>query len=157
MEREAWETLRTVAAFHQRKPGERSTEAHRIWWSRIRQHAKAAHAGLSHFLESTVVVTPEKLTIGLREADYGSGKVVEVLPNFQGQPPGWLVAFDRFSRVQERYEVAHGEALTHVLITPEVQTVLTEIKRMPARRVTGERAELFCATHSPPWARMRAR
>jgi SNF2 family DNA or RNA helicase len=143
LEREAWETLRTVAAFHQRKPGERSAEAHRVWWSRIRQHAKAAHAGLSHFLESTVVVTPEKLTIGLRKADYGSGKVVEVLPNFQGQPPGWLAAFDRFSRVQERYEVAHGEALTHVLITPEVQTVLTEIKRMPARRVTGERAEAF--------------
>jgi hypothetical protein len=39
--------------------------------------------------------------------------------------------------------VAHGEALTHVVITPEVQTVLTEIKRMPARRITGERAEAF--------------
>jgi len=143
LEREAWEILRAVAAFHQRKPEEHSADAHRIWWSRIRQHAKAAHAGLSHFLESTVVVTPEKLTIGLRKADYGSGKVVEVLPNFQGQPPGWLATFDRFSRVQKRYEVAHGEALTHVLITPEVETVLTEIKRMPARRVTGERAEAF--------------
>jgi hypothetical protein len=143
LEREAWETLRTVAAFHQRKPEQRSADAHRIWWSRIRQHAKAAHAGLSHFLESTVVLTPEKLTIGLRKADYGSGKVVEVLPNFQGQPPGWLATFDRFSQVQERYEVAHGEALTHVVITPEVQTVLMEIKRMPARRITGERAEAF--------------
>jgi SNF2 family DNA or RNA helicase len=143
LEREAWKTLRAVAAFHQRKPEERSAEAHRIWWSRIRQHAKAAHAGLSHFLESTVVVTPQKLTIGLRKADYGSGKVVEVLPNFQGQPPGWLATFDRFSQVQQRYEVAHGEALTHVVITPEVQTVLLEIKRMPARRVTGERAEAF--------------
>jgi len=143
LEREAWETLRAVAAFHQRKPEERSADAHRIWWSRIRQHAKAAHAGLSHFLESTVVVTPEKLMIGLRKAEYGSGKVVEVLPNFQGQPPGWLPTFDRFSQVQQRYEVAHGEALTHVVITPEVQTVLMEIKRMPARRVTGERAEAF--------------
>jgi SNF2-related domain/Helicase conserved C-terminal domain len=143
LKREAWETLRAVAAFHQRKPGEHGADAHRIWWSRIRQHAKAAHAGLSHFLESTVVVTPEKLTIGLRKADYGSGKVVEVLPNFQGQPPGWLATFDRFSQVQKRYEVAHGEALTHVVITPEVQTVLAEIKRMPARRVTGERAEAF--------------
>jgi hypothetical protein len=143
LEREAWETLRAVAAFHQRKPEERSAEAHRIWWSRIRQHAKAARAGLSHFLESTVVVTPEKLMIGLRKAEYGSGKVVEVFPNFHGQPPGWLATFDRFSQVQERYEVAHGEALTHVVITPEVQTVLLEIKRMPARRVTGERAEAF--------------
>ena len=48
-----------------------------------------------------------------------------------------------FAQVQKRYEVAHGEALTHVVISPEVQTVLTEIKRMPARRVTGERAEAF--------------
>jgi SNF2-related domain/Helicase conserved C-terminal domain len=143
LEREAWETLRAVAAFHQRKPEERSAEAHRIWWSRIRQHAKAARAGLSHFLESTVVVTPEKLMIGLRKAEYGRGKVVEVFPNFHGQPPGWLATFDRFSQVQERYEVAHGEGLTHVVITPEVQTVLLEIKRMPARRVTGERAEAF--------------
>jgi len=143
LEREAWETLKAVAAFHQRKPEERSAEAHRIWWSRIRQHAKAARAGLSHFLESTVVVTPEKLMIGLRKAEYGRGKVVEVFPNFHGQPPGWVATFDRFSQVQERYEVAHGEALTHVVITPEVQTVLLEIKRMPARRVTGERAEAF--------------
>jgi superfamily II DNA or RNA helicase len=143
LEREAWETMRAVAAFHQRKPEERSAQANRIWWSKIRQHAKAAHAGLSHFLESTVVVTPEKLTIGLRKADYGGGKVVEVLPNFQGQPAGWLAAFDRFSQVQERYEVAQGEALTHVVITPEVRTVLMEIKRMPGRRVTGERAEAF--------------
>jgi SNF2 family DNA or RNA helicase len=143
LEREAWETLRAVAAFHQRKPQERSADAHRVWWARIRQHAKAAHSGLSHFLESTVVVTPEKLTIGLRKTNYGNGKVVEVVPNFQGQPPGWLATFDRFSQVQERYEVAHGEALTHVVITPEVQTVLMEIKRMPARRVTDERAEAF--------------
>ena len=143
LEREAWETLRAVAAFHQQKPEERSADGNRIWWSRIRVHAKAAHAGLSHFLESTVVVTPEKLTIGLRKADYGSGKVVEVLPNFQGQPAGWLAAFDRFSQVQERYQVAQGESLTHVVITPEVRTVLMEIKRMPGRRVTGERAEAF--------------
>lgn len=143
LEREAWETLRAVAAFHQRKAEERSADANRTWWSNIRRHATAAHAELSHFLESTVVVTPEKLTIGLRKAEYGSGNVVEVLPNFPGQPPGWLAAFDRFSQVQQRYQVAHGEALTHVVITPEVQTVLTEIKRMPARRVTGERAEAF--------------
>jgi superfamily II DNA or RNA helicase len=143
LDREAWQTLRAVAAFHQRKPDDRTADANRMGWSKIRQHAKAAGAELSHFLESTVVLTPETLTIDLRKTDIGGGKVVEVLPHFEGQPPGWLRTFDRFPQVRERYEVPEGESLTHVVITPEMQTVLREIKRMPARRVTGERAEAF--------------
>jgi hypothetical protein len=143
LEREAWETLTAVAAFHQRKPDERTAESNRACWSKIRKHAKAAKAQLSHFLESTVVITPDELTIDLRKTEIGGGKVVEVLPNFQGQPPGWLQTFDRFAQVRERYEVAHGEGLTHVVIEGEVQTVLQEIKRMPLRRITGERAEAF--------------
>jgi len=143
LERAAWETLRAVAAFHERELPERTVESNRACWSKIRQHAKAARAQLSHFLETTVVIAPEELTIGLRTAEVGGGKVVEVLPNFPGEPPGWLQTFDRFDQVRECYEVAHGQRLTHVVITPEVGTVLREIKRMPARRVTGERAEAF--------------
>ena len=143
LEREVWETLSAVAAFHDRKPDDRTSESNRACWSKIRQHAKAAKAQLSPFLEQTVVITADELTIGLRKTDIGGGKVVEVLPNFPGQPPGWLQTFDRFPQVRERYEVPHGAGLTHVVIPGEVQTVLREIKRMPARRVTGERAEAF--------------
>lgn len=33
--------------------------------------------------------------------------------------------------------------LVHVVVTPEVHTVLSEIKRMPGQRVSGSRAEAF--------------
>jgi SNF2-related domain/Helicase conserved C-terminal domain len=140
---EVWKTLTAVAAFHERKIQNRTADSNRMCWAEIRRHAKAAKAQLSHFLESTVVVAPDKLTVELRKSEIAGGKVIEVLPNFPGQPPGWLQTFDRFGQVRDRYEVAHGEGLTHVVITPEVQTVLKEVKRMPARRVAGERAEAF--------------
>jgi hypothetical protein len=140
---EVWKTLTAVAAFHERKMQNRTADSNRMCWAEIRRHAKAAKAQLSHFLESTVVVAPDKLTVELRKSEIAGGKVIEVLPNFPGQPPGWLQTFDRFGQVRDRYEVAHGEGLTHVVITPEVQTVLKEVKRMPARRVAGERAEAF--------------
>jgi len=143
LEREVWQTLTAVAAFHERKMHDRTAESNRMCWAGIRRHAKAANAVLSHFLESTVVVAPDKLTVELRKSEIAGGKVIEVLPNFPGQPPGWLQTFDRFAQVRNRYEVAHGEGLTHVVVTPEVQTVLKEVKRMPARRVAGERAEAF--------------
>jgi hypothetical protein len=143
LEREVWQTLTAVAAFHERTVQDRTAESNRMRWAAIRRHAKAAKAELSHYLESTVVVAPDKLTVELRKSDIPGGKVIEVLPNFKDQPPGWLQTFDRFAQVRDRYEVAHGEGLTHVVMTPEVQTVLKEVKRMPARRVAGERAEAF--------------
>ena len=139
----AWQTLKAVEAFHKRKIGDRTAELNRMSWGEIRKYAKAARADLSNFLESTVVVTPDKLAIELRKSEIGGGKVIEVFPNFEGQPPKWLETFDRFDQIRDRYEVPHGEGLTHVVITPEVRTVLGEIKRMPARRVSGERAEAF--------------
>jgi superfamily II DNA or RNA helicase len=143
LEYEAWQTLKAVEAFHERKEYSRTAESNRICWARIRKHAKAARAQLTHFLESTVVVAPDKLALELRKREVAGGKVVEVIPNFAGQPPNWIETFDRFSQVRDRYDVSHGEGLTYVEITPEVQTVLKEIKRMPARRVAGDRAEAF--------------
>jgi superfamily II DNA or RNA helicase len=143
LEYEAWQTLKAIDAFQERSRETRSPESNRICWAKIRKHAKAARAQLTHFLESTVVVTPDKLELGLRKHGAGNGKVVEVIPNFAGQPPNWIETFDRFSQVRDRYDVSHGEGLTYVEITPEVQTVLKEIKRMPGRRVAGDRAEAF--------------
>ena len=140
---EVWRTLTGVAAFHERRMGERTTESNQICWAKIRQHAKAAGARLSHFLESTVVVAPETLTVGLRKSYIAAGTVIEVLPTFKGHPAAWLETFDRFGQVRDHYEVPDGAGLTHVLITPQVRTVLSEIKRMPRRRVAGERAEAF--------------
>jgi hypothetical protein len=143
LDRMAWQTLKAVEAFHKRGIGDRTADSNRMSWGEIRKYAKAAGADLSNFLESTVVVTPDKLAIELRKSQIGGGKVIEVFPNFTGQPPKWLETFDRFDQIRDRYEVPHGEGLTHVVITPEVRTVLGEIKRMPGRRVAGDRAEAF--------------
>jgi hypothetical protein len=138
-----WRTIRAVSTFHRRRPAERTAESNRAAWGEIRKHAKSAKADLSHFLESTIVITPERLAIDLRKSEIAGGKVIEVFPTFEGQPPNWIETFDRFDQVRQRYEVPHGEGLTHVVIAPEVRSVLEEIKRMPARRVVGERAEAF--------------
>ena len=139
----AWQTAKAIGEFHKREREERTTESNRLCWGEIRKYAKIANADLSNFLESTVVVTAEKLALELRRSEIGDGKVIEVYPQFEDQPQNWLETFDRFDQVRERYEVPHGSGLTHVILTPEVRSVLREIKRMPGRRVVGDRAEAF--------------
>lgn len=140
---EAWRTARAVAAFHARPQEERTAELNRRAWAEIRRHALAANASLSDFLKKTVVLTPQRLRLALRKGDSAGSNLVEVMPGFDGAPPRWLEFFDRFSQVRDRYEIPDGDGLSHVIIAPEVKTVLHEIKRMPGRRVAGERAEAF--------------
>ncbi|MBV5340272.1 MAG: restriction endonuclease [Deltaproteobacteria bacterium] len=139
----AWETVGTVANFHQRDSHQRNPEANKLSWAFIRRAALRANADLTDFLRKTIVLTPERLNIELRKVQFGDSKTVEVLPGFDGAPAQWLETFDRFPDAQGRYEIADGEGLIHVILPPEVQTVLREIKRMPGRRVAGERAEAF--------------
>lgn len=141
----AWETVEAVFAFRKSRVAGVGGDAdsNRRAWARIRAKAVAANADLTDFLAKTVVLTPEKLDIDLRKADTQVGNVVEVLPGFEGQPRRWLEMFDRFGDVLERYDIPDGQGLTHVLISPEVRTVLREIKRMPGRRIAGDRADAF--------------
>ncbi|MBA3006464.1 MAG: restriction endonuclease [Proteobacteria bacterium] len=139
----AWETVEAVTIFHQRDSHQRNLEANKLAWAVIRRAAFKANADLTDFLRKTIVLTPERLNIELRKAQFGESKTVEVLPGFDGAPARWLEIFDHLPDTQERYEIADGEGLVHVILAPEVQTVLREIKRMPGRRVAGERAEAF--------------
>ncbi len=140
---ETWEMVKALANFNARDPRTGTADSNRRAWAKIRRHALGAQAELSHFLTSTVVLTPERLKIGLRKMDFGQSKLVEVMPGFEGEPTRWLEIFDRFKQVLDRYEIPEGEGLAHVLISPEAKTVLSEIKRMPGRRIAGERAEAF--------------
>jgi len=143
----AWQTVRTLSKFHSRPQEQRSADSNRRAWAAIRRHALDANADMTDFLQKTVVLTPERLNLSLRKTQFADSKTVEVILGFDGQPARWLELFDRFSTVQERYEVPDGAGLVHVLLPPEAQTVLREIKRMPGRRVAGERAEAFL--HNP--------
>ena len=141
--RAVWDTACAVAAMYRRHSEEKGIESNRRAWALIRQHAVEAKADMSNFLRSTVVLTPERLTIKLRKGDSGVVNLVEVIPLFEGAPPRWMEIFDRIDQVSGRYEIPDGAGLTHVLVPPEMQTVLREIKRMPGRRIAGERAEAF--------------
>lgn len=143
--RPAWEAVQKVFEFRRARAAgaEATPDANRKAWAAIRSKAIAAGAGLSDFLAKTVVLTPEKLDIALRKSGVEGTNVVEVIPGFDGAPAKWLDAFQKAEDVPERYEVADGEGLTHVVISPEVRTVLREIRRMPGQRVAGDRAEAF--------------
>ncbi len=141
--RETWLTVQEIAVFHHRWPDERTADCNRRGWAKIRKHAVAAKADLSHFLKSTVVLTPERLCLHLRSGDVAGSTLVEVIPDFAGAPARWIDSFDRNSRVLGRYDIPHGEGITQILLPAEMQSVLREIKAMPGRRVAGARAEAF--------------
>jgi SNF2 family DNA or RNA helicase len=79
----------------------------------------------------------------MRKAEYGNARMVEVIPDFNGAPTNWIQRFDNYEHVQTRYPIPDRAGMVEVLVEPAVKTVLFEIKRMPARRVGGQRAEAF--------------
>ncbi|MBI5329752.1 MAG: DEAD/DEAH box helicase [Betaproteobacteria bacterium] len=138
-----WRLLDKVAAFYQRTSEQHNADYHRKIWGEMRVDAQAVHAPLSDFLQRTIVLTPDKLHLDLRRAGEGENKTVEVAPTFVDAPARWLEIFDRLPSVPERYEIPVGQELVHVVVPPEVRSVLGEVKRMPGRRVSGSRAEAF--------------
>ncbi len=135
--------LSKLNSFSSLPPHEKTPRKNRLAWADIRQAAVSAQAALDNFLANTIVITPHQLKLRMRKAEVQGTRVVEVIPEFDGMPEGWLGAFDRYDRVREQYDIPAGKELVQVLIEPEVMTVLSEIKRMPGRRVAGRRAEAF--------------
>jgi len=138
-----WVLVREVRGFAKRDSTERTGLANRQGWGRIRRLAVAASANLDAFLYRSVVLTPEKLAIGLRKAVTGDDTIIEVQPGFDGAPPDWLDRFDDQAKVQDRYDIPTAEGIVQIVVSPKVRTVLEEIKRLPLRRVAGARAQAF--------------
>jgi hypothetical protein len=144
MRPEQWQLFKEVVGFARRAPDERNDLAHRQAWGRIRKLALESRARLDDFLYRSVVLTPEKLEIGLRRSeDVADDRVIEIEPGFAGAPADWLDAFDHSREVRDRYDIVTPEGIVQVLVTPKVRTVLQEIKRLPGRRVAGSRAQAF--------------
>lgn len=138
-----WMLLQAVREFSRRPAELRTGQHHRLAWGRIRRLAQDAGARLDAFLTRTVVLTPEKLAIGLRRARVADDSVIEVQPTFDGAPEDWLARFDQQSNVQARYDIPTADGIVQVVVSPKVRTVLEEIKRLPGRRVAGARAQAF--------------
>lgn len=145
MTRAHWELLKFITYFAQRAPEHRAEQSHRLALGRARRLALSAGAVLSDFLVKTVVLTPEKLELDFRKSSAVSDDtVVEVIPGFEDAPAGWITQFDRFDHVASRYDFPTEEGgLTQVVLSPEVRTVLEQVKRMPGRRIAGSRAQAF--------------
>jgi hypothetical protein len=141
--RSVWRTLAEISRFQRRPGSERDDVSQRRHWGQIRRLAIAARARLDGFLFRNVVLTPEKLDIGLRSNETGGTRIVEVIPSFQGAPEDWLDVFDIRASVPDLYNITSPDGIIQVLVSPHVKVVLENIKRLPGRRVAGARAEAF--------------
>lgn len=134
--------LEEVECFHATPSTDRTLAFKEQLFGRLRKLATSNGCPVSDYVARTIVLTPEKLRLQMERRGEGDAKVLEVLPSFDDAPAHWLNQFDRLP-LQESYDVPDGPSLVRVVLTPEVKSVLAEIKRMPARRVVGPRAEAF--------------
>lgn len=133
--------VRQLYSSQQEKPGEATNQ---LGWASIRKLARRSGAGMDGFLDKTIVVRPESLRLTPRKTSIGNTPVIELEPSFDGQPANWLQTFDGQKQVQDRYRVADTDgSVTHVLIEPEVKSVLDYVRTLPGRRVAGDDALSF--------------
>lgn len=139
-----WDLCEAVDRLSHSDVGERSQHDNQLAWAQIRELANRAGANLEDFLARSVVIAPDTLKLHLRRARMrDDDSVVEVEPDFDGAPAGWLELFDKWETVRDEYHLSTPEGVVHVLVKPEIRTVLSEIKRMPGRRMAGARAQAF--------------
>lgn len=140
----SWRLLEAVRAFARLSANEKTRDRNFREWGRIRALAKRTGAVLDHFLDTTVVLTPEKLQLELNKVEAGGVSVVEVIPTFDDAPTWWLEVFDRHASVLSRYDHTQPSGgIAHIVVEPAVQRVLGQVKRIPGRRVAGAQAEAF--------------
>ena len=126
----------------------KNTKQNQKYWANIRKLANKSNANLDDFLRKTVVLAPEKLQLNLRKNLISQESVVEVQPEFDEAPSNWLRVFDQYNNVQDQYSISLPDGgIAHVVIDPQVKQVLNEIKKMPNRCISGERAQAFL--HNP--------
>ena len=128
--------------FHQTPQADRSLTFKEQAFGRLRKLATVCGCPVSDYVARTIVLTPERLKLEMDRRGEGDVKLVEVIPGFEDAPAKWLDTFDRLP-LQDSYDVPDGPSLVRIVLAPEVKQVLAEIKRMPGRRATGQRAEAF--------------
>jgi SNF2 family DNA or RNA helicase len=131
-----------LQAFHAVPAEARDQKFKELRYGKIRRLAFDTSSPVSDYVSKTIVITPEKLKLVIEKRGEANDRVIELIPSFEEAPSDWLSTFDRFP-ISDAYEVPDGMSVTRIVLTPEVKAVLSEVKKMPARRVTGARAEAF--------------
>jgi hypothetical protein len=134
--------LTELENFHAVPAANRSVAFKEQAFGRIRRWAIGAHCTVSDYVARTVLLTPDRLRLNLARRSVVGSQVVEVVPDFDEAPPQWLAHFDKLP-LRDSYDIPDGASLVRVVPSPEVRSVLAEIKRMPGRRVAGPRAQAF--------------
>jgi len=142
-----WKLIEEIRAFS-RLGSQKTRLDNQQYWGKIRRLAKQAQASMDDFLQKTIVLSPDTLQLNMRRNNILNDAVIEIQPVFDDAPQDWIKTFDQFNQVQDQYSVSMPDGgIAHVMIAPEVKSVLNEIKKMPNRRVSGERAQTFL--HNP--------
>lgn len=148
LDENTWLLLEKIKEFSRLSENDKDTTTNQKYWAKIRKLALKSKANLDEFLLKTIVVAPEKIQLNLRKNLISQESVVEIQPTFDDAPNTWLNTFDQYNTVQDQYSVSLNDGgIAHIIIDPKVKHVLSEIKKMPNRRVAGERAHTFL--HNP--------
>ena len=134
--------LDELKAFHSTPKELRDQKFKEISYGKIRRLAFDASVPVSDYVSKTIVLTPEKLKLEIQKRGEGADRIFEISPSFEDAPSDWIEIFDQFP-ISDKYEVPDGMSVTRIVLTPEVKAVLSEVKKMPARRISGARAEAF--------------
>lgn len=137
-----WTLLQEMRHFHDTAPASRTRQFNESAFGRIRRLATEACCPVSDYVARTIILTPDRLRLGMRRSTTADVSTVEVIPGFDEAPDRWLDRFDLLP-LQDSYDIADGASMVRVVISPEVKRVLAEIKAMPGRRASGPRAEAF--------------
>lgn len=144
MTEDAWNCLSEIKKFHFKKRTQSGEELNKASWALIRKYGTKADAVMDVFLEKTIVLKPEQLQLKLNKSNALNTSVIQVSPEFEEQPENWIKTFDKYQTVQDQYHISSDDgSVTHLVIEPEVKSVLETVKSMPARTVAGDKALMF--------------
>lgn len=144
MPESSWECLCAIKNLYDEQIKNPSVEVNKNGWAEIRKYALESGAVMDGFLYKTIVLKPESLKLKLNKSEITSDSVIEISPEFEQQPNNWLETFDQHKTVLDEYHIASDDgSITHLIIDPAVKTVLETIKKMPGRRVAGDKALTF--------------
>lgn len=142
-----WALCQALADFQRSSPSlEPAQRMHAL--GVLQARAEKAGALLDDYLSRTRVLSPERVQLTFERSEALGDPVVELKPGFGNGPEGFLTAFDRYAKVQPRYDVPTAEGgLVHVAPNESAQAALSAIKAIPGRRVASDEARLFL--HNP--------
>jgi hypothetical protein len=100
------------------------------------------------YLASIDVIAADRLQLDLRRSTVLDAPVIRITPKPVGAPDAWVDVYDRFDRVQSRYDIPTPDGgISHVMPSAPVMEALRAIKTLPGRLVASDAARAFL--HNP--------